>query len=131
MTDPFASYIKQVDRALDLPRRQKKELLCGFQAELKERFSDIPNEKTLLADIGRPEEVAYTLLEAVDVKEHTRFNSIRIRWLCSIIAVLALLATLSIGSFAYFGLTRIDRAEVTIVEDPIPTQYSFPTDGGE
>ena len=76
MTDPFASYIKQVDRALDLPRRQKKELLCGFQAELKERFSDIPNEKTLLADIGRPEEVAYTLLEAVDVKEHTRFNSI-------------------------------------------------------
>ena len=65
MTDPFASYIKQVDRALDLPRRQKKELLCGFQAELKERFSDIPNEKTLLADIGRPEEVAYTLLEAV------------------------------------------------------------------
>ena len=40
MENSYSSYIKQVERALSLPQSQKKELLRGFQAELKEKFPD-------------------------------------------------------------------------------------------
>ena len=75
MENSYSSYIKQVERALSLPQSQKKELLRGFQAELKEKFPDPPSSERLLNDMGQPEEVASALLEAIDTTEYIRFNS--------------------------------------------------------
>ena len=125
MDNSCSIYIKQVERALNLPRRQKKELLRGFRAELKEKFSESPSTERLLADMGQPEEVAATLLEAVDTREYIRFNATRLRWFRCAIVVLVLLLITAVGAIIYSYATELKRVEITIVEDPIPTQYSM------
>lgn len=100
----------------------------GFQSEMEEKYSGVASVETLLADVGQPEEVADALLEAVDLRKRARFNFSRLRWLFSIIILLSLLLTLSIGAFAYFDLTWVGRAEVTITEDSVPIHYSKSTD---
>ena len=62
MKDHYTTYIRQVGRKPDLPRRQKKELLRGFRLELEDRFAEMPDEETLLRDVGKPEDVACALL---------------------------------------------------------------------
>ena len=66
MNDPCAAYIRQVNQKLDLPRRQKKQIMHGFQSEMEEKYSGVASVETLLADVGQPAEVADVLLEAVD-----------------------------------------------------------------
>ena len=127
MNDPCAAYIRQVNQKLDLPRRQKKQIMHGFQSEMEEKYSGVASVETLLADVGQPAEVADVLLEAVDLRKRARFNFSRLRWLFSIIILLSLLLTLSIGTFVYFDLTWVGRAEVTITEDAVPINYSTST----
>lgn len=130
MENSYSSYIRQVERALNLPRRQKKELLRGFRAELKERFSEPPSTERLLADMGRPEEVAAALLEAVDTREYIRFNSTRLHWFRVAITALVLIVLISIGTIIYLDATEFKRVEVGIIEDSIPTHYSMDAEGG-
>ena len=75
MEDPCSSYIKQVERALDLPRHRRKELLQGLRAELKEKFPKASSTEELQIGLGRPEEVASALRDAVDSKEYLRFRT--------------------------------------------------------
>lgn len=124
MENSYSSYIKQVERALNLPQSQKKELLQGFQAEIKEKFPDPPSSERLLNDMGQPEEVAFELLEAVDSKEYIRFNSTRFRRFRIVVVTLALLMMISIGTIIYLDASELKRVDVNIVQDPIPTQYS-------
>lgn len=128
MKNSYSNYVRRVGRALNLPRRQKKELLLGFRSELEERFPEKASAQTLLNDVGTPEEVACTLLEAVDAKDCTRFNSVRLRRLKCLIIVLALLTALSAGAFLFFDMTQVNRAEVVIFEDPTPTLYTTSPD---
>ena len=126
MEKSYLSYIKQVERALDLPQRQKKELLRGFQVELNERFSETPSFDRLLADMGQPEEVASALLEAVGTKNYIRFNFIRLRYFRITIITLVLLIMISIGMIIYLDASEFKRVEKGIIEDSIPTHYSVP-----
>lgn len=128
MEDPCSSYIKQVERALDLPRHRRKELLQGLRAELKEKFPKASSTEELQIGLGRPEEVASALLDAVDSKEYLRFNATRLRWFRIATASLALLMVIAIGTIVYLEASEMKRAEITIIQDPIPTQYSVNLD---
>ena len=124
MKDHYTTYIRQVGRKLDLPRRQKKELLRGFRLALEDRFAEMPDEETLLRDVGKPEDVACALLASVDSKERRRHSVYKIFRLRFVVVVLAFLLALSVGTFCYFDATRAGRVEITIISDPVPTQYS-------
>ena len=128
MKNSYSNYIKRVERALDLPQRQKKELLRGFQAELEEKFSETPSSERLLADMGQPKEVASALLEAIDTTEYIRFNSIRLRWFRIAIVTLVLLAIIFIGTIVYLDASEVKRVDINIVQDSIPTWYSVDTE---
>lgn len=128
MGDPCSNYVKQVERALDLPRHRRKELLQGFGAELKERFPEASSAEELQVGLGRPEEVASALLDAVDAKEYIQFNSTRLRWFRIVTVSLALLMVIAIGTIIYLEASEMKRAEITIIQDPIPTQYSVDLD---
>ena len=128
MKNSYSNYIKRVERALDLPQRQKKELLRGFQAELEEKFSETPISERLLADMGQPKEVASALLEAIDTTEYIRFNSIRFHWFRIAIIALILLVVISIGAIVYLDASEVKRVDINIVQDSIPTWYSVDTE---
>ena len=128
MKNSYSNYIKRVERALDLPQRQKKELLRGFQAELEEKFSETPSSERLLADMGQPKEVASALLEAIDTTEYIRLNSIRFHWFRIAIIALILLVVISIGAIVYLDASEVKRVDINIVQDSIPTWYSVDTE---
>lgn len=127
MENSCSNYIRRVERRLDLPRQQRKKLLRGFQAELKEKLSEDPSPEKLFTDMGQPEEVASELLNAVDAKEYIRFNSTRVRYLRLAIASLALIVMIAIGIIIYLDASELKRVEVGITEDSIPTYYFEPT----
>lgn len=125
-----ASYVKSVERNLDLPRRQRKELLRGFQSELQERFPEPPSEETLLSELGSPEEVAQALLLGVDAEGETQRKKVRLLWTRCVAVILGVLLVVSVGLICYFGLTRADRAKIIIIPDPTPPpQYSMDIEG--
>lgn len=124
MKDHYTAYVRQVGRELDVPRRQKKELLRGFRSELEERFPENPSLETLVTDVGKPKEVACTLLESVDPEKRRRYRAVKLLRFRCVVAALAILLVLSIGAFFYFGTTRVGRADIAITEDPVPIQYS-------
>lgn len=124
MKHHYASYVRRVERNLDLPWRQRKELLQGLQSELRERFAEPPGEETLLAEVGPPEEVAQALLLGVDVEKEARHRRGRLFRIRCAAAVLAIMLALSIGAFLYFDITRVERAKITVVQDPEPTYYA-------
>ena len=123
MKNSYKSYIKQVERLLDLPQFQRKKLMRGFQLELKEKYSEAPNAKRLVTDIGQPEEVASAILEAVDSKGYMQFNSTRFHWFRITVVVFALLLMISIVTIVYLDASELKRVEINIVRDSIPTQY--------
>ena len=129
MKDYYTAYVRQVGRELDVPRRQKEELLRGFRSELEERFPANPSLETLVTNMGQPKEVACALLESVDPEECGRYRAVKLLRSRCVAAVLTVLLALSVGTFFYFGITRQDRVEVTIIQDPIPTQYSVDVEG--
>lgn len=120
MADSCASYIRQVGRELELPRRRKRELLNGLRLELEEQFPEEPGTETLLSRVGRPEETARALRESVHPEEHRRYHAVRQWRIGCLIAALALLLAVSVAAFFYFDTTRTYRAEVIIIEDPVP-----------
>lgn len=125
-----ASYVKGVERNLDLPRRQRKKLLHGLQSELQERFAEPPSEETLLSELGSPEEVAQALLLGVDAEGETRHKKVRLLWTRCAAVVFGVLLVVSVGLICYFGLTRADRAKIIIIPDPTPPpQYSMDIEG--
>lgn len=124
-----ASYVKSVERNLDLPRRQRKELLRGFQSELQERFAEPPSEETLLSELGSPEEVAQALLLGVDAEGETQRKKVRLLWTRCAAVILGVLPVVSVGLICYFDLSRPGRVEVTVIPDPAPSQYSIDVEG--
>ena len=86
-----ASYVKGVERNLDLPRRQRKKLLRGLQSELQERFAEPPSEEMLKSELGSPEEVAQALLLGVDAEEEKRQKKVRLLWTGCVAVMFALL----------------------------------------
>lgn len=129
MGNSYSNYIKQVERALDLPQRQRNELLRGLQTELKERFTEAPSDETLRSDLGTPEEVACALLDAVGTEAHTHFISVRLRKLALVVATLVLLLVIAVGAVFYSYSTELKRVEVTIIEDAVPTLHSMDAEG--
>lgn len=124
MENSYSSYIKQVERELDLPRYQKKELLRGFQAELEERFCDGKKTSVDLNQLGPPREIASILLESIDSERRRQYYASKLLWFRCVAVALAILLTLCVGTLSYFAMTQAVRADVTIIQDPIPTQYS-------
>ena len=124
MKDHYTAYVRQVGHELDVPWRQKKELLRGLQSELRERFSEVPSEEELLTDVGQPKEVARALLAGVDPKERERHRAGKLLRFRCVVAILAILLVLGIGACFYFETTQIERADVTIVQGSISTYYS-------
>ena len=129
MKDHYTAYVRQVGRELDVPRRQKKELLRGFRSELEERFPENPSLETLVTDVGKPKEVACTLLESVDPEESRRYRAVKLLRVRCVAIILCFLLAVSIGLICYFDLAKVGRSEVTIIQDPVPTQYSVEVEG--
>lgn len=124
MKHHYASYVRRVERNLDLPWRQRKELLRGLQSELRERFVEPPSEETLLVEVGPPEEVAQALLLGVDGEKEMRHRKVKLLRIRCVAAVLGILLAVSVGLICYYGITQVGRAEITITPDPVPTQYA-------
>ncbi len=125
-----ASYVKGVERNLDLPRRQRKKLLRGLQSELQERFAEPPSEEMLKSELGSPEEVAQALLLGVDAEEEKRQKKVRLLWTGCVAVMFALLLSVVIGLICYFDLFRPGHIKVTIIPDPAPSpQYSMDVEG--
>lgn len=130
MKHHYASYVRRVERNLDLPWRQRKELLRGLQSELRERFAEPPSEETLLAEVGPPEEVAQALLLGVDAEKEARHRKVRLLRIRCAVILLGILLAVSVGLICYFGITRADRAKIIIIPDPTPSpQYSMGVEG--
>ena len=60
----------------------------------------------------------------VPLQERRRHSVYKIFRLRFVVVVLAFLLALSVGTFCYFDATRAGRVEITIISDPVPTQYS-------
>ena len=125
-----ASYVRSVERNLDLPRRQRKELLRGFQSELQERFAEPPSEETLLSELGSPEEVAQALLLGVDAEGETRRRKVKLLWTRCAAVIFGVLLVMSVGLFCYLGMTQVQRTKIIIIPSPDPSpQYSMDVEG--
>lgn len=120
MKNYYTAYVRQVGRKLDLPQRKKRALLQGLQEELEERLSEGLGTGTGLDKVGSPKEIADTLLESVDLEERKRYNAVKLFRFRCIVTALVILLILSIGTFFYFDMTQVGRAEVTIVENSVP-----------
>ncbi len=124
------SYVRSVERNLDLPRRQRKKLLRGLQSELQERFAEPPSEETLLSELGSPEEVAQALLLGVDAEGETRHKKVRPLWTRCAAVIFGVLLVMSVGLFCYLGMTKVQRAKIIIIPSPDPSpQYSMDAEG--
>lgn len=111
-----ASYVRQVSRELKLPQRRKRALVDGLRLELEEQFPQGADRKTLLAQVGPPAETAHSLLDGVGSEEQRRYQTVRRRRIGFVIAALALLLAVSLGSLLYLDATQITRAEISITE---------------
>lgn len=120
MENYYTAYVRQVGRELDLPRWKKRVLLHGLQGELEERLSEGLGTGTGLDKVGSPKEIADTLLESVDLEERKRYHAVKLFRFRCIVTALAMLLALSVGTFFYFDMTQVGRAEVTIVENSVP-----------
>lgn len=121
MGNSCASYVKQVSRELKLPRRRKRALLDGLRLELEEQFPEGTRPEILLTQVGQPAKTARVLLEGVQPEEHERYRTVS-RWrMGCVIAVLALLLAVSVGTLLCFDGTQVGRAEISITEtEPVP-----------
>ena len=124
------SYVRSVERNLDLPRRQRKKLLRGLQSELQERFAEPPSEETRLSELGSPEEVAQALLLGVDAEGETRHKKVRLLWTRCAAVIFGVLLVMSVGLFCYLGMTKVQRAKIIIIPSPDPSpQYYMDAEG--
>lgn len=123
MDNSYSRYIKQVERELDLPRYQRKELLRGLQSELEERFCDNKETSVNLNQLGNPKEIANILLENVDSEQRRQYYASKLlRFRCTA-AALAIVLALCVGALSYLAMTQVVRSDVTVIQDAIPTQY--------
>ncbi len=113
------AYCQRVGKALELPRKPKRNLLKGLEKELEDRFSSVDGLtlEALCMAVGTPEESAAALMECIDEKERIQY-----RTRCRRIAKFAIvgLVILSILVTAYFTyMTRYDvkYAEVKIIQN--------------
>lgn len=95
-----------------------------FKSGLRERFSEVLSEEKLLTDVGQPKEVACALLESVDPEERRQYRAVKLLLFRCVAVILGFLLAISVGLICYFDITAVGRAEVTIIQDPVPTQYS-------
>jgi len=123
MDNSYARYIKQVERELDLPRYQRKELLRGLQVELEERFCDSKETSANLNQLGNPKEIASMLLESVDSEQRRQYYMSKLLRFRCVAAALAIVLALCVGTLFYLAMTQVVRSDVTVIQDPIPTQY--------
>ena len=131
MGDPRASYIRQVGRELELPRRQRRALLDGLRLELEERFPEEAGSEEILAQVGSPAETARSLLEGVSPETCEQYRAQKRRRIRCAVAVLAMLLVAAIGTAIYLDATEIKRVETIITEDLVPNEafnYSVPMD---
>ena len=131
MGDPRTSYIRQVGRKLELPRRKKRALLAGLRLELEERFSGQAGPEEILSQVGPPAATARSLLGGVSPQERERYRTRKRRRLGCIIAALAVLLVVSVVTVIYLDATQIARVKTIITEDFVPNEafnYSVPID---
>ncbi len=124
MRDPYAGYIRQVGRELELPRRRKRTLLAGLRLELEERFLQDAGPEEILAQVGSPAETARFLMESVQPKERGRHRVRKRWWTRCAVAALAVLLAVAIGMVFWMDAHQIVRVKTTITEDPVPIDYS-------
>ena len=116
------AYCRQVGKALDLPKAHRHRLLDGLERELEERFSFMTGLtlETLCMDVGSPEESASALLECVDEKECTQYQSQRKLLIraafATLMVVLAALIIFSTTYFSYLVQHSVDHTEIKIVQ---------------
>ena len=121
MRDPYAGYIRQVGRELELPRRRKRALLAGLRLELEERFVQEAGPEEILALVGPPAETARFLMESVQPEERGRHRVRKRWWTRCAVAALAVLLAAAIGMVFWMDAHQVARAEITIIaSDPVP-----------
>lgn len=116
------AYCRQVGKALDLPRAHRHRLLECLERELEERFSSTTGLtlETLYLNVGSPDESAAALLECVDEKECTQYQSQRKLLIraafATLIVVLIALIVFSATYFSYLVQHSVDHTEIKIVQ---------------
>lgn len=109
-------YCSQVGKSLCCRRLHKKQLLSGLKQELEERtFSEPVTLQELYDEVGTPGVVAEQLMESVDPTEREAFARRRkLRPVLILLAVIAVLVSITVGYLIYWERGRIDH-EVTYI----------------
>jgi uncharacterized membrane protein len=125
MTENFcANYVRQVGRELQLPQRKKRKLLDGLKLELEEQFPEGADQEVLISQVGQPAETAQSLWDSVSPEAQKRYQTTARRRVGCVIAALALLLAVTVGLLLYLDATQVTRAEISIIQDPVPIDYT-------
>jgi len=119
-------YCHSVDKALELPKHHRCQLLAGLKCELKERFplTVNPTEAQLYAEIGEPFKVAKALAESVPEEEQTRYLKRKRSMIRMTLLILSVLIVLALGIAGYlFANGGVVTIETTHYADGIPEGF--------
>lgn len=107
--EAITAYCQAVEKNLDLPRAQKKQLLDGLRRELEERDDSV-------SDLASPEKMAAELMESVSPETVRAWRSRRKRHSAVGIAVLLVLLMVVLGTLIWHDSNQVARAETQIIE---------------
>lgn len=118
-------YLRDVNRKLCCRKGTRKRLLDGFREELAESDLGDMNYEQLVLQFGKPEELAQSLMEAVDPAEIARESKRKMARPYYIAGMIALILVLIFAAYVWYVSVRaIDYAVDTITI----TEYSESTE---
>lgn len=112
-------YLRDVNRKLCCRKGTRKRLLDGFREELAESDLGDMNYEQLVLQFGKPEELAQSLMEAVDPAEIARESKRKMARPYYIAGMIALILVLIFAAYVrYVAVHAVDRAvdTITIIE---------------
>ncbi len=116
MIEAVVRYCRAVGRRIELPRSTRKQLLEGLRQDIGESYPAGASVQTLTDRIGKPEEVAQSLMDSVDAGQAAGYRMRKRRRIRAIIVTLALLLAAAIGLFIYaVTYVPVTVSETTVV----------------
>lgn len=110
--EAITAYCQAVEKNLNLPKKQKKQLLHGLYRELEERAGNI-------SDLPSPEEMTAELMESVSPETVERYYGKKKRALQATVAVLAVLLVLLTCRWIQMRESQVVRAEEKITVNEV------------
>lgn len=118
-------YLRRINKALCCSAESRRRLLDGFQQELAEHDIGDMNYEQLVLKFGKPEELAQSLMEAVEPEEVAREAKRRKARPFYIAAMITVVLVLIVAAYVWYVSQRaIDYAVDTITI----TEYSESTE---